>query len=158
MVLCWYDSLSLRWRHNGRHCLLNRLFRCRWKKTSNLRVTGLCAGNSTGTGEFPAQMASNAENVSIWWRHQDPWPNLIADSINLWYSFQVWFGGSVETTRIYSLFDHIIFQLVWLLHHNHVITGRMLHHRDVINERKLHHHHHIINGCQVHQHQAIFAE
>ena len=26
-------------------------------------------GNSPGTGEFPAQMASNAENVSIWWRH-----------------------------------------------------------------------------------------
>ena len=24
--------------------------------------------NSPGTGEFPAQMASNAENVSIWWR------------------------------------------------------------------------------------------
>ena len=24
---------------------------------------------SPGTGEFPAQMASNAENVSIWWRH-----------------------------------------------------------------------------------------
>ena len=24
---------------------------------------------STGTDEFPAQMASNAENVSIWWRH-----------------------------------------------------------------------------------------
>ena len=39
------------------------------KKTSKLRVTGLCAGNSPGTGEFPAQMASNAENVSIWWRH-----------------------------------------------------------------------------------------
>ena len=34
-----------------------------------LRVTGLCAGNSPVTGEFPAQMASNAENVSIWWRH-----------------------------------------------------------------------------------------
>ena len=29
----------------------------------------LCAGNSPGTGEFPAQMASNAENVSIWRRH-----------------------------------------------------------------------------------------
>ena len=38
-------------------------------KTSKLRATGLCAGNSPGTGEFPAQMASNAENVSIWWRH-----------------------------------------------------------------------------------------
>ena len=23
------------------------------------------------TGEFPAQMASNAENVSIWWRHHE---------------------------------------------------------------------------------------
>ena len=39
------------------------------KKTSKLRVIGLCVGNSPGTGEFPAQMASNAENVSIWWRH-----------------------------------------------------------------------------------------
>ena len=35
------------------------------KKTSILRVTGLCAGNSPGTGEFSAQMASYAEIVSI---------------------------------------------------------------------------------------------
>ena len=34
---------------------------CRSKKTSKLCVTDLCAGNSTVTGEFPAQMASNAE-------------------------------------------------------------------------------------------------
>ena len=26
-------------------------------------------GNSPVPGEFPAQMASNAENVSIWWHH-----------------------------------------------------------------------------------------
>ena len=80
-VLCWPDHINLcplRWRHNGRDsvsnhqpydCLLNRLFRRRWKKTSKLRVTGLCAGNSPGTGEFLAQMASNTESVSIWWRH-----------------------------------------------------------------------------------------
>ena len=69
---------SLQWHHNGHDCisnrqphdrLLNRLFRCRSKKTSKLRVTCLCAGNSPGTGEFPAQMASNAENFSILWRH-----------------------------------------------------------------------------------------
>ena len=69
---------SLRWRHNdhagvSNHqphgCLLNRLFRRKSKKTSKLRVTGLCAGNSPGTGAFPAQMASYAESVSIWWRH-----------------------------------------------------------------------------------------
>ena len=35
------------------------------KKTSKLRATGLCVGNSPGTGEFPAQMASNAENLSF---------------------------------------------------------------------------------------------
>ena len=34
-----------------------------------LRVTGLCAGNSPAIGEFPVQIAGNAENVSIWWRH-----------------------------------------------------------------------------------------
>ena len=73
-----YTRNSLQWRHNGldgvsnhqpHHCLLNRLFGCRSKKTPKPRVTGLCAGNSPGTVEFPAQMASNAENVSIWWRH-----------------------------------------------------------------------------------------
>ena len=37
----------------------------------SLRVTGLCVGNSPVTGEFPAQMASNAENISIWWRHHE---------------------------------------------------------------------------------------
>ena len=52
-------------------CLLNRLFRRRSKKTSNLRVTGLCEGESPVTGEFPAQRASNAEDVSISWRHHE---------------------------------------------------------------------------------------
>ena len=71
-------STSVQWRHNGRDsianhqphdCLFTCLFRRRSQKTSKLRVTGLCAGNSPGTGEYPAQMASYAENVSIWWRH-----------------------------------------------------------------------------------------
>ena len=30
-------------------------------------------GNSPVTDEFPAQKASNAENVSIWWRHHAVW-------------------------------------------------------------------------------------
>ena len=42
------------------------------KDTSKLRVIGLCEGKSPVTGEFPAQMASNAENFSIWWRHHGP--------------------------------------------------------------------------------------
>ena len=73
---------SLLWPHNDRDCvsnhqphdcILNRSFRRRSLKTSKLRVTGLCAGNSPVTDEFPAQRASNAENASIWWRHYDKW-------------------------------------------------------------------------------------
>ena len=61
----------MRWRLKSPapRCLLNGLFRRRSKKTSTLCVIGLCEGNSPVTGEFPAQKASNAENVSVWWRH-----------------------------------------------------------------------------------------
>ena len=55
-------SVLLHWRHNDHDgvsnhqphdCLLNRLLRRRSKKTSKLRVTGLCAGNSPGTVNSP---------------------------------------------------------------------------------------------------------
>ena len=53
---------SLQWRHNDHDgvsnhlphgCLLNRLFRSRSKKTSKLRVTGRCVGNSPGPVNSP---------------------------------------------------------------------------------------------------------
>ena len=69
LATCFWPTLQ--WRvneHDGvsnhRHLddgLLHRLFRCRSKKTCKLRVTGFCEGNSSMTGEFPAQRASNAE-------------------------------------------------------------------------------------------------
>ena len=70
----WKHISILQWRHNERDgvsnyrridCLLNRLFGCRSKKTSKLRVTGLWEGNLRVTVGFPSQMFSNAENVSI---------------------------------------------------------------------------------------------
>ena len=68
---------SLQWRHTERDDVSNHqhldcvqpFVQHRPKKTSELRVVGLCEGNSLVTGGFPAQRASNAENVSIWWRH-----------------------------------------------------------------------------------------
>ena len=64
LILWWHTnrSIPLHWRHNDHggvlnhqphDCLLNRLFRRRWKKTSKLRVTGLCAGNSPGLVKSP---------------------------------------------------------------------------------------------------------
>ena len=56
--------LTLQWRHNERDvvsnhqprdCLFNHLLRRKSKKT----------------GEFAAQRASNAKNVSIWWRQHE---------------------------------------------------------------------------------------
>ena len=81
--LCWHwqhavSSWTLRWRYNEHdgvsnhlrlNCLHKLLFRRRSKKTSKLRVTGLCAGNPPVTGGFPSQRASHTENVFIWWRH-----------------------------------------------------------------------------------------
>ena len=57
-----FIAKTLHWRHNDHNgvsnhqphgCLLNRLFGRRSKKTSNLRVTGLCMGNSPGPVNSP---------------------------------------------------------------------------------------------------------
>ena len=70
--------LSLQWRHNMRDGVANRtasrlfaqpFFTRRSKNTPKLRVTGLCEGNAPVTGGFSIQKASNAENISIKWRH-----------------------------------------------------------------------------------------
>ena len=101
-------SQPLQWHHNERDGvsnpqpnghLLNRSFRCRSKKTPKLRVTGLCEENSPVTAEFPAQRASNAENVSIWWGHHGkqvpvkyvfihPFQLVGEDAIGLTYAMQ----------------------------------------------------------------------
>ena len=62
--------IALQWRHHEcdvvsnhqpQDCLPNHMCRCRSKKTSKLRVTGFCQGNSPVTGEFPSQRASYVE-------------------------------------------------------------------------------------------------
>ena len=50
----------------------------------------LCAGNSPVIGEFPAQKASNAENVSIWWRHHEQFYNCVAVHVyGLLHSYRI---------------------------------------------------------------------
>ena len=87
MLACtryWVNIRPLQWRHNERDsvsnhqphdCLLNRLFRRRSKKTSNLRVTGLCVGNSPGNSPhkwpvtrkmFPLDDVIMVRGISRW--------------------------------------------------------------------------------------------
>ena len=104
----WVNApLALQWRHNGHDgvsnhqphdCLPNRLFRRRSKRTSKLRVTGLCAGNSPATGEFPAQRASKAENVSIWWRHHG-FPQTMGDRMIEWNYLPATTADGIQRVR-----------------------------------------------------------
>ena len=86
-----YNSVhALHWRHTDHDgvsnhqphcCLLNRLFRRRSKKTSKLRVTGLCVGNSPGPVNSP---------------HKGPVTRKMFpfDDVIMWSSFTE--GGSVN--------------------------------------------------------------
>ena len=82
--------------HQPHDCLRNRLFSHRSKKTSKFRITGLCAGNSPVTVEFPAQRTSNAENVSIWRRHHG-----LLVLVNSYHGFSI----SEAPTKCYSGFS-----------------------------------------------------
>ena len=63
-------------------CLLNRRFRRRSKKTSKLRVTGLCAGNSPGPVNSPHKwpvtwkIFSFDDVIMNWRRQQIQWEKL----------------------------------------------------------------------------------
>ena len=90
----------LQWRHNegdgvSNHRrlddFLNRLLRRRSKKTSKLRVTGLCEGNSPVTGEFTSQRLVTRKMIPFndvimaknWWYKRNK-----AKGNNLWLYFR----------------------------------------------------------------------
>ena len=129
-----FNVYALRWRHNGRNsvsnhqpqdCLLNRLFRRRSKKTSKLRVTCLCVGNSPGTGEFPAN----------WWRHHGVCVLMGCEHIRLCkYSLKCYFRtydfhirdeklASVPTANRAEKSGYFIFPAFCFLCHHYFIQG-----------------------------------
>ena len=75
IIRCQFSTLQ--WRHNGcdgvsnhqpHYCLPNRLF---WRR-KNKHQSSASLAFVWGIHRWPMsspQMASNAENVSIWWRH-----------------------------------------------------------------------------------------
>ena len=123
---------TLQWRHNEHNGVSNHqpawwLFTQRFilvqiKETSKLRVTGLCAGNSPVIGEFLVQKASNAENFSIWWRHdtalvQMPWRQAIIwtnDCLRICVSEPQWVNWNV-LLKCYRQGQMHLFQVFWAL-------------------------------------------
>ena len=116
---CPIYQTALQWRHYGRDgvsnhqphdCLLNRLFRRRSKKTPKLRVTDLCEGNSSVTGEFLAQRASYAENVLIWWRHRGHVSRLWHYGNHKWIQQSIW----CKLNLLQNVFEY--YKALWLCH------------------------------------------
>ena len=64
------EKVYMPWRHNG-HILPDKRQDNRAEIRENIKATRgwPCEGNSPVTYEFPAQKTSNAEKISIWWRH-----------------------------------------------------------------------------------------
>ena len=82
---------TLQWRHNESDgvsnlrcldCLLNPLFRRRSKKTSKLRVTGLCEGNPPVTGEVPAVIGEFPAQKPVT-RNMFPFDDVIMKTVNI---------------------------------------------------------------------------
>ena len=118
-VVWWCALLQLRHHerdgasnHRRLDCLLNSLFSRRSKKTSKLRVTGLCAGNSPVNGEFSAQRASNAENVSIWLSYH------VKDARENWYRSS-WFAHCRNVHNAIKHYDIMTLNvMLWYLSPN----------------------------------------
>ena len=101
---------TLQWRRNGHHGvsnhqpygrLLNRLFGRRSKKTSKLRVTGLCAGNSPGPVNSPHKGPAT--------RKMFPFDDVITTSsgwMSYYFHYKVW----VEIKYLFqtSTVQHIV--------------------------------------------------
>ena len=88
----WTIAHLLKWRHNDHDgvsnhqphgCLLNRLFTRRSKKTSKLRVTGLCVGNS------PAPVNSPHNGPVMRFFLVDDFIMLLKTEIYNWEEFQL---------------------------------------------------------------------
>ena len=100
--------------HQPHGCLLNRLFRRRSKKTSKLRVTGLCVGNSLGPVNSPHKGAvtrrmfpfDDVIMIPLDYDGQtnlDQRPQFPTTGINIWFRVSNWWTTKMfgETFYLY---------------------------------------------------------
>ena len=123
--------MSLQWRHNGHgnvsnhqphDYLLSPLFRRRSKKTSKLRVIGLCAGNSPGTDYsrhkwpvtrkmFPfddfimVKISWHKGNTVSWWPHHLMEITIYGKVILYWFGPQVTLFASLFEGSLFATFN-----------------------------------------------------
>ena len=95
-VITWNITLTSKWPRWHLKSPASRLFTqsfIQTQITENIKVLRhwpLC-GEFTVTGEFPAQRASNAENVSIWWRHHENKDYCYLVTLESYHHISLWF-------------------------------------------------------------------
>ena len=103
-----FPYASLHWRHNDHDgvsnhqphgCLLNRLFRCRSKKTSKLRVTGLCVGNSQCSHLMTSSCFCLFFNNNSSQRLRFKYLNMFMACLWLFYLFFMWRINNLTTLK-----------------------------------------------------------
>ena len=126
-----HDSVS---NHQPHECLLKRLFRRRSKKTSKLRVTGLCVRNSPGPVNSPhkgpvTRKMFPFDDVIM---ERGPWKTWIPfhthrNRVNVWWweiAFYDWY-----------LLLNVHFSTIWLAPaQNHQTNGTILWHDDIAHQ------------------------
>ena len=75
LIVSVKQSDTLQWRHNDHGGVSNHQHQAFMHALNKENIKAPrhwpLGGEFTGTGEFRAQRTSNAENVSIWWRHHE---------------------------------------------------------------------------------------
>ena len=138
---------TLRWRHNGRDsvsnhqphdCLLNLLFRRRSKKTSKLRVTGLCAGNSPGPVNspqkwpvtrkmFPFDDVIMRSIYTIWDRMGWGWGRLHSETeiSSFWRNFHNWLEWKLSFWRCRQRWNFVEMRTFCFSRHENTVLTRV---------------------------------
>ena len=136
VILTPFLRAALRCRHNGRDgvsnhqshdCLLNGLFGRKSKKTSKLRSTGLCVGNSPVTGEFQVKGPVTPKIF--------PFDDVIMDIS--WTSFGIWYWmGNCFLVKLWNIIAHPCpnFYVVLFNHRRNLGMDEWLHQRAILND------------------------
>ena len=101
-------------------CYFNNLFKLTSQKTSKLCITGPLWWESTITGGFLSQRASNMESISILWCQHvgDSWVHFTIDKSTfmeisiIWLSYKLWLSNCYETLHITDLCGHDIHKIL----------------------------------------------
>ena len=148
-----FTSMPQQWRHNGRDGVSNHqphhfyatIYSCadQGKYRSSAPVAFV---RGIHRDEFPAQMTSNAENVSIWWRHH-AYKNTVCEITRGWLVNRPLMDSQRYTKDLKFAIYHAVMIPLWnpsFWHHHQssdirgtLVGNNPVHHSDVFGAQRV---------------------